>query len=233
MTANPATRHSMLNTMTKSVKTTKFRCRLQRAFSKWLADNRHRLAIPVSIGKRSDTLLEIQLAGITPAIQITLTESKSKVKSRSLIRAGHIRPLLEGFPAGSRRHAYLSLTAFVDDWDSLMSLDLIEIHQTGGYCCGLCEPTERKIYKTRSELWSGELFEPLAYWINEKLKPARWLLLNQLRGFTWAKLAREHMPESVVGGDEQVDIIHRIAPLARGLLVANRAASIWCGFRST
>lgn len=91
-----------------------------------------------------------------------------------------------------------------------MSLDLIEIHQPGGYCCGLCEPTERKIYKTRSELWSGELFEPLAYWINEKLKPARWLLLNQLRGFTWATLAREYMPESVVGGDEQVDVIHRI-----------------------
>jgi len=128
---------------------TKPRRRIQRAFAEWLTANRQRISIPVSIASRTDSRLELRLAGINTAIQVCMHESKFKGWTRSMIRGGYVRQFLKGFPANSYKKSFAEIVVGVDyegvTWDLLTCIELSEIHQPDGYSCELCDPANRML----------------------------------------------------------------------------------------
>jgi hypothetical protein len=96
---------------------------IQRAFLKWLEDNRARFAGEIKLGRRADSGLEFSFAGINSAISGTLTTWEIIV----------------------------TVTHEDECWDFLLSLDAEPKRVQGGYVCDLCpaQPAERAMNAQR------------------------------------------------------------------------------------
>lgn len=128
------------------------RPRIQRAFIAWLAENKGRFLIPISIGKRTGLSLNIRLHGINPAIHISL----------------------------SRQELVAAVEWKSECIDFLFSFEAMpEKSAKGGYHCKLCIDKPLREYPSRKDLWVDHLFEPFLVWVNEKLQPSLWLCLHK------------------------------------------------------
>lgn len=142
---------------------TKFRPRIQRAFVAWLAANKGRFLIPVSIGKRTDRFLTIQLRGVNQAVSTNLRSSGIVADVEWKGECLDLICCLEAYPEKSAE---------------------------GGYHCMLSiEPRPR--FVSREDLWINDVFEPFLEWVNEKLYPRPWLGLNMSSGSSFVQLLRE------------------------------------------
>ena len=97
--------------------------------------------------------------------------------------------------SASLRANELTVKAEMDgiNYDYLLSIDLSPTHSQQGYVCELCEPVDRKIYRTRTEFLRQHMFEPFLEWVNGVLVLARWIALYSINGTgtTWAKLIND------------------------------------------
>lgn len=137
---------------------------IQRAFLKWLEENRARFAVEIKLGRRTDNVLEFTFAGINRAISGALTTWE------------------------------INVTVMLEEecWDFLLSLDAEPKRVQGGYVCDLCPRDSRPIFPDRPSLWGAELFEPFLEWVNDNLAKAKWLALHGNPGYaTWARLLRD------------------------------------------
>jgi hypothetical protein len=111
------------------------------AFVAWLEIARSRLDIAVEIGVRTRRHIDLSFDGINPAIGAFLTSQE--------------------------------LTVFADwqgqNWDSLLSLDVMPRRSARGYVCECCKPEERTVFPDLEGLWRDHLFEPFLQWVNAKL----------------------------------------------------------------
>jgi hypothetical protein len=150
------------------------RRKIQRAFLSWLEANRGRLALDITLGKRTDTVQEFSFAGINPAISGALTTWEIEVWA---IRDGH-------------------------SWDILFNVDAEPKRVLGGgYVCDLCRPDARTVFPDRQALWTDHLFEGLLVWVNDNLARAKWLALYGSPGHTsWARLLPGDDPAETLGG---------------------------------
>lgn len=136
--------------------------RIQREFLAWYRQNRGRFALPLCQLARNRETLHLGFVGITSAISARLGYGSLAVGTE-----------LNG--------CYCDTIA---DFDTAME------HTPNGYVCKLCDPGERKCFRTRGDIWRNHLFEPFLAWVNEELANACWLRLTTLRdgGSSWAKL---------------------------------------------
>ena len=128
-----------------------FRSQLFRAFQSWYARNQHRLPYRFILTNVTKHHLELRLAGVQEAISIRVDKQ--------------------------------ALSICVDwqgtCWDMLLSLDVIPMRSEKGCYCAWCAlEGKQDIYSSRKELWEDLFFEPLARWLEERLKPATLLCLN-------------------------------------------------------
>jgi hypothetical protein len=148
------------------------RRKIQRAFLSWLEANRGRLALDITLGKRTDMVQEFSFAGINPAISAALTTYEIEV------------------------------WAVHDDysWDILFNVDAEPKRVPDGYVCDLCRPDARQVFADRPALWTDHLFEGLLVWINDNLARAKWLALYGSPGHTsWARLLPGDDPSETLG----------------------------------
>lgn len=140
----------------------KVRPRIQRAFIKWLQENKHRFNVPVKIARRTDQAIELVFAGLHPAFLVCLNSSGIKICVY-----------------------WQGVT-----WDILYSIDVEPSGIAGGYHCKWVYPEYQQLYISREALWVNELFEPFLKLVNEKLATAKWLALYLLSpcSSSWAKL---------------------------------------------
>jgi hypothetical protein len=134
---------------------------IQRAFLKWLEENRARFAIEIKLGRRSDTVQQFTFAGINSAISGVLSTYEVSV---FVMHRGAC-------------------------WDFLLDVDAEPKRVPGGYVCDLCPPESRPVFRDRLALWTDHLFEPFLEWVNESLVKAKWLALYGGSDYaTWARL---------------------------------------------
>lgn len=138
-----------------------------RAFRQWLDINRPRFAHPVELHEKPGIWAEFSFAGIHPAISGSLTESGLCVSAE-----------YQG-----------------ECWDLLFDNDAYPKKVPEGYVCRECLPEYKKLFVSREALWADHLFEALLTWVNEKLAPAQWLVLEGTpQEYSYARLA-ETKPE--------------------------------------
>jgi hypothetical protein len=147
---------------------------IQRAFLSWLEENRGRLALDITLGKRTDTLREFSFAGINPAISGALTTYEIMVFA---IRDSHT-------------------------WDILLDVEAEPKRVPGGgYVCDLCRPDARTVFADRATLWADHLFEGLLVWVNDNLAQAKWLALyGSPEQASWARLLPSDDPSRTLRG---------------------------------
>ena len=83
-------------------------------------------------------------------------------------------------------------------WDIIKEFDLCaEQNDAGQYYCSDCKEEDREIFPSKRELWEKHSLEPMLVWVNENLRPDRWLcLFGKPNGSTWARLvSEEELPE--------------------------------------
>jgi hypothetical protein len=149
------------------------RRKIQRAFLSWLEDNRGRLALDITLGKRTDTVQEFTFAGINPAISGALTTWEIEVWA---IRDDH-------------------------RWDLLLNLEAEPKRVPGGFVCDLCTLDARRVFLDRPALWTDHLFEGLLVWVNDNLARAKWLaLFGSPEQASWARLLPGDDPAETLGG---------------------------------
>lgn len=77
-------------------------------------------------------------------------------------------------------------------WDMLLDLDVWPERQADGqWKCAYPDCTNVSSYPSAEALLQDHLFDPLADWIQNTLRPARWLELYGSGGITWASLAED------------------------------------------
>jgi hypothetical protein len=104
------------------------RRKIQRAFLSWLEENRGRLALDITLGKRTGTVQEFSFAGINPAISGALTTYEIEVLA---LHDDHI-------------------------WNILFNVDAEPKRAPGGaYVCGLCPPDARRMFADRPGALGG------------------------------------------------------------------------------
>lgn len=100
-------------------------------------------------------------------------------------------------------HGGFALEVWVFDdkdncWDLLTDFDLYaEQDAAGRYYCRYCAEEHREFFQSMRELWEKHSLEPVLAWVNENLRPDRWLCLfgDPKRG-TWARLVdADELPE--------------------------------------
>jgi hypothetical protein len=140
---------------------------IQRAFFKWLAENRQRLAVPIRITERKDRYIQWSFVGVNP--------------------------ILYGFLTGE---IGIDVEWKGRTWDYLTFFEVWPQHAAGGYFCNLYNSEARKVFASREALRLDNLFQPFLESVNECLAKARWIGLYQIEdcGSTWAKLLKE-LPE--------------------------------------
>jgi hypothetical protein len=150
------------------------RRKIQRAFLSWLEENRGRLALDITLGKRTDTAQEFSFVGINPAISGALTTYEIMVLA---IRDDH-------------------------SWDFLFDVEAEPKRAPGGgYVCDLCRPEARQVLADRPALWTDPLFEGLLEWVNESLARAKWLTLYGSPGqASWSRLLPGDDPSQTLRG---------------------------------
>jgi len=143
------------------------RRRIQRAFLKWMQENRHRFLVPVDIRHRTDQCIELDFIGYNSTISAWLSSCGMDI------------------PVNWQGQC----------WDLLCSFESAPRPVTGGYHCLLYSPDDRQIFSSREALWTTEVFEFFLKWVNETLLPANWVALYDFGGMTMAKLCTAH-PEA-------------------------------------
>lgn len=144
------------------------RPRIQRAFVSWLNEKQHCFRVPVHISKITAKGIELRFKNYPDCLSVWLTSNELGV---------HVE----------WQGVY---------WDCLVDLDASPFHALGGYQCERCvhqDEAQAMIFLSRVALWSDHLFEPFLKWVNERLTPARWLSISQMRneGATWAELIED------------------------------------------
>ena len=162
---------------------------IQGAFIAWLATNKNRFLVPVSVGTRTTHSLDILLGGVNPIIQISLND-------RDLVAAtewqGRCIDFLFSFESCPAQLA------------------------NGRYCCELCTDEPQRVFESLEDLWIDHIFEPFLVWVNEKLVPSPWLSLNDLGGATYAMLLQEKPTTELVEADDSFSIVVPTIILAEG-----------------
>jgi hypothetical protein len=145
------------------------RPRIQRAFVRWLKDNRHRFKVPIQITQITDKGIELHFPQHPDVFSIWL----------------------------SRWDLSVCVDWQGETWDMLISLDAIPASTPMGYRCTLCENTNIN-WTSREALWQDHLFAPLLDWVNKTLAPATTLRLYGTRdeGCTWAVLGSRGILDS-------------------------------------
>lgn len=86
-------------------------------------------------------------------------------------------------------------------WDLLMAEDARPERVAAGWRCGICSDEGRQeTFMTLAALRADHFFEPVATWLETRLKPAAGLVICRLdSGSTWAELIGHHWaaPEGV------------------------------------
>lgn len=143
------------------------RPRIQRHFLDWLKTNQSRLAIPLSLQSRTDRQMTFSLVGLTPAIEVTLTDEIG-----------------------------IHVIREKEWWDALLFFEAWPVKKEAGFICQYCEPEFIVPYPSREALWTDHMFEPFLDWVNETLAKMRWLSLSQTEdgGGRWADLHTEWTP---------------------------------------
>src|SRR5882724_7232445 len=102
-------------------------------FDRWLAHNHARFRYPPHLMLQRKRYIELQFAGITPAIQCAISQEG-----------------MVGIYAIYQR----------EWWDSLADFDMVARRtSTGHYYCDACTPPE--MFPSREALWVTHSFEPL------------------------------------------------------------------------
>lgn len=146
------------------------RRRIQRAFLVWYSAHMEQYPVLLHYVRRNDKLLELGIAGLHPAISISLTcEIVVSVDWQQ-----------------------------EQCWDLLRCFEALPEKQIEGYTCGFCKPEYRVVYSSREACWQDHLFEPFMQWVSSDLLPAKWLGLfgNIENGCTWAKLLTDPDPKA-------------------------------------
>lgn len=167
---------------TKTVRPIKFRRmarkvrpRIQRAFFRWLAENRQRFFVPIQITKRTDRRIEISFVGLNPVVSVLLTNEIG-----------------------------VSVIWGNEFWDYLSCFEVNPLHVENGYICTFCVSEIHEIFPDREALWCDHLFEPFLEWVNSTLVPASHIgLYGTLNSCTYAELKKadalnESQPQPVV-----------------------------------
>ncbi len=136
------------------------------AFLMWLDGAAERFALPVSVVATSPTHTRLRIAGIHPAIRISL---------------GHDRDVNVGADWEDM------------NWDVLACMDVTASPAPdGGWENTFMRPKFRVSHPTREAAWRSDGFEPLLDWVNEELAPATHLALwGSDEGGSWAWLTRD------------------------------------------
>jgi hypothetical protein len=133
---------------------------VRKTFDRWLAHNHARFRYPPPLMLQRKRYIELQFAGITPAIQCAISQEG-----------------MVGIYAIYQR----------EWWDSLADFDLVARRtSTGHYYCDACTPPE--MFPSREALWVTHSFEPLLGWTNAHFQASQWLWLCRVGGMTWAGL---------------------------------------------
>ncbi len=135
---------------------------MQQTFMTWLETAQARLAVPVSVVRRTDRFIDLRFNGLSPAIRASLTHE--------------IAIAVE----------YRGRT-----WDFLAFFEAVPQQTSDGYVCGLCLPTAKVLYTSPEELWCQHMFEPFLEFVNGQLATADAVGLYCSVGHaTWARLLR-------------------------------------------
>ena len=153
---------------------------IQGAFIAWLATNKNRFLVPVSVGTRTNHSLDILLGGVNPIIKISLN-------NRDLVAEAELQGKCIDF-----------LFSFESCPTKLAD---------GSYYCELCADEAHRVFESLEDLWTDHLFEPFVTWVNEKLVPSPWLSLNDLGGATYAMLLQEKPATELVQTDDSFSIV--------------------------
>lgn len=86
-------------------------------------------------------------------------------------------------------------------WDFLVSTESYARHTSEGYLFDECE-TPGKRWPTREQLWIEHDFNTLWHWIGERLRPAKFLTLQQHNSSTFARLSS--IPVDTTAGATEV-----------------------------
>jgi hypothetical protein len=147
---------------------------VRKTFDRWLARNSARFHHPPRLMLQRKAYVELQFAGITPAIRCVVSQ--------------------EGAVG-----IYASYQG--EWWDGLADFDVVPRRTaTGHYYCGLCPSPE--MFPSRAALWVTHSFEPLLAWTNNHFEASQWLWLCRVGGTTWAGLRpREDRHASEIAAD--------------------------------
>ena len=137
--------------------------RFQRVFLAWLDESRERLAVPVTVSRRTRDRLDLTFGDAAPMLEASVSAWEVIVSAE-----------WEG-----------------DCVDLVFEVDVGPQRVPGGYVCDRCEPEKREVFPTREALWRDHLFEPFVQWVNQELAPARFVGVWRSGGMTAARLLDE------------------------------------------
>lgn len=143
----------------------KIRSPLQRAFMAWLEANRSAFKVPVRLGKRTEKCWDIHFDGIASAVSAALVGN------------------------GTQNELVIAAEWRGECWDLFVSFEASPYREGMFHFCALCDEGKRQAFDSPEELWIDHLFIPFLDWVNQRLAPARWLVLYGDGGFTSAELA--------------------------------------------
>jgi len=145
---------------------------LHRAFARFLAENRSRLAIEVHLGERTDAVWNFSFVGVTGIISGWINTFEVTVAAN-----------WDG-----------------EAWDLILDLDAYPVHVEGGYMCRICRPSA--LFPSREALWADHLFEPFLAWVNDALAPFPWLeLVGTADSGFWSAIMRRERGQDHSGED--------------------------------
>jgi hypothetical protein len=140
------------------------RPRHHRYFLDWYALNRKRFACELQLIDLPGEWVRFSFTGINRAIEGSLT------------RAG------------------ISVSVDYQDycWDLIFDEDCSAVQVAGGFVCRLAVPGTHIVFKDRRAMWTDHQFEPFLDWVNERVAPANWLVLEgDVPGWSAARLTVE------------------------------------------
>jgi len=122
----------------------------QRTFKEWLHEANSSIGAPLEIAGRFRRYINLSFIGYPSCISVS-------------VRPSEISVWVEW------QGEYV---------DMLLDLDLsIPVRSNGTIFCEMCLPEHVVHYFTLTDYWRGHQFERFAQWVNERLLPARWLVI--------------------------------------------------------
>lgn len=140
------------------------RPRIQRAFFKWLAQNHRRMALEIQIDGRTDRRVDFSFIGINKGITGWLTTYEIEIV---VWWNGEV-------------------------WDMPVSIWCAATRVNGGYLDKSVIEKYRHLYRSREDLWVGELFEPFVGIVNGTIATSAGVSICQSKsgGTTWARFEK-------------------------------------------